>query len=79
MISGIADLGQMGVSDSSAVISGGQEISNSFLYLLLVQGFFNGLIIGKLAEGNAKAGIKHSFILMFSAFLISAVASLFLG
>ena len=55
----------------------------SLLYLslsfLLIQGFFSGLIIGKLAEGNAKAGIKHSFALMLASFLVSAGANLFLG
>jgi flagellar protein FlaJ len=51
-------------------------IFSSFLYLLLVQGLFAGLIIGKLTEGSIKAGIKHSFILAMSAFLVSAGAKL---
>ena len=55
------------------------DISNAFLYLLLVQGFFSGLTIGKLAERNLKAGVKHSFILMITAFLFSSGANLFLG
>jgi flagellar protein FlaJ len=55
------------------------EIANSFLYLLLIQGGFSGLIIGKLAEGNIKPGIKHSFILMLFAFLISAGANVLFG
>lgn len=56
-----------------------QEISNAFLYLLLVQGFFSGLTIGKLSEGAIKPGIRHSFILMLVAFLISTGANLFFG
>lgn len=47
------------------------EISRMFLYLLLTQGFFAGLTIGKLSEGSLKAGIKHSFILTITAFLVS--------
>ncbi|MCU0641982.1 MAG: type II secretion system F family protein [archaeon] len=47
------------------------QISQLFLYLLLTQGFFAGLTIGKLSEGSIKAGIKHSFILTIAAFLIS--------
>ena len=47
------------------------EISRMFLYLLLTQGFFAGLVIGRLSEGSIKAGIKHSFILTIAAFLIS--------
>jgi len=56
-----------------------EEIANAFLYLLLIQGFFSGLVIGKLAEGNIKPGLKHSFILMVLAFIISAGANLFFG
>jgi len=56
-----------------------EEISSSFLYLLLIQGFFSGLTIGKLADGNMRAGIKHSFILMVMAFLVSTGANAFFG
>ena len=56
-----------------------KTIANSFLYLLLIQGFFNGLTIGKLAEGSAKSGIKHSFALMMISFFISTGANLFFG
>jgi len=57
-------------------VTGQQEIANAFLYLILVQGFFTGLTIGKLSEGNFKAGIRHSFSLMFLSFIISTVANL---
>lgn len=49
-------------------------LSNNFLFLLLAQGLFAGLTIGKLAEGSIKAGIKHSFILVIAALLISTGA-----
>lgn len=39
--------------------------------LLIVQAFFAGLVIGKISEGNLKSGIKHSFILVALALLIS--------
>ncbi|MDO8459906.1 MAG: type II secretion system F family protein, partial [Nanoarchaeota archaeon] len=55
------------------------QFTRPFLYLLLAQGFFAGLIIGKLTEGSIKAGVKHSFILMITAFLVSTGSSLFLG
>jgi len=79
MVSGIADIGTIG---SIGIKSDGlnpEDISGSFLYLLLVQGFFSGLAIGKLAEGSVKAGIRHSFTLMLISFLISAGANLFIG
>jgi flagellar protein FlaJ len=81
MISGITDTGSLGISGTSgggSAISA-EEISKAFLYLLLIQGLFSGLTIGKLSEGDIKAGIKHSFALVVLSFLISAVANLFFG
>jgi flagellar protein FlaJ len=48
-----------------------QDLANNFLYLLVMQGIFAGLVIGKLTEGSLKSGVKHSFILTISAYLIS--------
>ncbi|MBS3077071.1 type II secretion system F family protein [Candidatus Pacearchaeota archaeon] len=56
-----------------------EQFSASFLYLLIAQGFFIGLVIGKLTEGSLKAGLKHSFIMMIAAFLISTGSKLFIG
>jgi flagellar protein FlaJ len=56
-----------------------EALSRPFLYLLLTQGFFAGLTIGKLSEGSVKKGIKHSFILVIAAFLVSTGARAFLG
>ena len=55
-----------------------EEFTNPFLYLLIAQGIFAGLVIGKLAEGSIKSGIKHSFILAIVTFLVSAGANAFL-
>lgn len=84
MVSGIADVGSIGIGSIGAGGSAGgeidsKEIADSFLYLLLVQGFFTGLTIGKLSEGDIKAGIKHSFALMLTSFLVSAAANIFMG
>ncbi|MAH03419.1 hypothetical protein CMI39_01385 [Candidatus Pacearchaeota archaeon] len=81
MVSGIADvetIGSVGVISEGEKLSQG-ELTGSFLYLLLIQGFFSGLVIGRLAEGSVKSGIKHSFALMLISFLVSAGASVFLG
>jgi flagellar protein FlaJ len=82
LLSGISDvrnLGSVGIAGVGASNVGTQEISNSFLYLLLIQGFFSGITIGKLAEGSFKAGIKHSFALAVGSFLISTIAGLIFG
>lgn len=47
-----------------------EQVSSPLLFLLLVQGLFTGLIIGKLAEGSLKAGIKHSFAMVALSLLI---------
>jgi archaeal flagellar protein FlaJ len=77
MISGIADIGAVGIKTGESI--GQEEMSSSFLYLLLIQGLFSGLMIGKLTEGNIKTGVKHSFALMLSSFLVSTGANLFFG
>lgn len=56
-----------------------EHLTRPFMVLLLVQGIFAGLTIGKLSEGNVKAGIKHSFVLTILAFLIATGARAFLG
>ena len=48
-----------------------EQLSLPFLVLLIVQGFFAGLVIGKLSEGSIKRGFVHSVILMFLAWLIA--------
>ncbi len=75
-VSGSLGFGGGGVQDLEV---GQRQISNAFLYLILVQGFFTGLTIGKLSEGNIKAGVRHSFMLMFLSFLASTVANILLG
>jgi flagellar protein FlaJ len=44
---------------------------------IIVQGFFAGLAVGKIAEGSIIAGIKHSIVLVVSGYLIFSLASNF--
>ena len=79
MVGGLSGIGgEIGLGGGGVTIDQ-ESISSSFLYLLLIQGFFTGLVIGKLAEGTIKAGIKHSFALALLSFLVSAGANLFFG
>lgn len=82
LLGGLSTGGGIGISGIGGFGGGGapitqSELSNAFLYLLLIQGFFSGLTIGKLAEGTIKPGLRHSFILMVMAFLVSAGANAF--
>lgn len=80
----LSSIGGSGGLEGIGLSSGGQtiqsfEVANAFFYLLLIQGLFSGLTIGKLAEGTIKAGVKHSFVLILLSFMVSAGANLFLG
>jgi archaellum biogenesis protein FlaJ (TadC family) len=77
-LSGGFDAATSGASTTETAISA-EELSRPFLYLLLTQGFFAGLTIGKLTEGKIKAGIKHSFILTIAAFMVSTGVRAFFG
>lgn len=77
MMAGIANIETFGAIEG--VGDEGLDFSQAFLYLLLIQGFFNGLSIGMLSEGSLKPGIKHSFVMMISAFIISSSANLLIG
>lgn len=56
-----------------------EQLAAPFIWLLVVQGIFTGLIIGKLSEGKLKAGFKHSFILVMMAILASSGTRLIFG
>jgi archaeal flagellar protein FlaJ len=47
-----------------------------FLYLLVIQGGFAGPIIGKISEGSAMAGLKHSIILLSVSVPLYVVVSI---
>ncbi len=79
LVSGLAGSVSIGGVETAGTGFDKKEIADAFLDLLLVQGLFSGLIIGKLSEENIKGGIKHSFILMISAFLISTIANNIFG
>ena len=81
-VAGGVDTAGLGVSGFGAVsgqVIDPESLSRTFLYLLLTQGFFAGLVIGKISEGTVKAGFKHSFILVSISWLISTGATAFLG
>jgi archaeal flagellar protein FlaJ len=73
-----------GTGSLGGVIGGGtratpEQLSRPFIWLLLTQGFFAGLVIGKISEGSIKSGLKHSFILLIIALLVQTGANVFLG
>ena len=79
----VGDLG----SDGSPGIGGGgsskpldsDEFGKPLFYMLLVQSFFAGLVIGKISEGSIKSGFKHSFILLAITLLTTTGAKALFG
>jgi len=72
-----------GLSDfdfgSSGSVASINELMKPFIWLLITQGFFVGLVIGKISEGKIIAGLKHSFILVSLSILVHTGARLVLG
>jgi len=83
MASDFGDISSSGALGGAASLQGAkftpEQLSAPFLYLLIAQGFFAGIIIGKLAEGSIKPGLKHSFIMIIMAYLISTGVKAFIG
>ena len=78
-VSGNEVVGEIG----GALGGGGQiatpeELTRPFLWFIVVQGFFTGLVIGKLSEGKIRPGLKHSFILVVVAILINTGSKVFI-
>lgn len=60
-------------SPPSFIISLGEwfvSMHGIFLMMSVIQGFFAGVVLGKLAEGDLTSGLKHSLILSTLAFII---------
>ena len=75
--SGAPNLGLLG--GGTCVKATPQELARPFLFLLIIQGFFAGLVIGKIAEGKIRLGLKHSFILIVIAVLVTTGAQVIMG
>jgi flagellar protein FlaJ len=69
----VPTLGQVTLPGSEEIASQAniaQDYKQLFMTLILIQGFFAGLIVGKMAEGAMLSGIRHSFIMMIIGALV---------
>jgi flagellar protein FlaJ len=70
--------GLTGLDFAEGVVGSGEaenvNLDSTFFSLILIQGFFAGIMIGKFSEGTIKQGVMHSLILMTSAALIITTA-----
>ncbi len=53
----------------SAIMSA-EETERLFFHMAAFQAFFGGLIAGKMSEGSLNAGLKHSFVMLASMYLV---------
>ncbi|MBS3054965.1 MAG: type II secretion system F family protein [Candidatus Aenigmarchaeota archaeon] len=53
------------------------EYSAIFRNLILLQGGFAGLAVGKMSEGSTVSGLKHSMFMMVIGFLVFTLANVF--
>jgi len=44
-------------------------LERTFMHLTIIQGFFGGLVAGKMGEGSISAGFKHSSVMMVLGWL----------
>lgn len=58
-----------GVALFSVPTSSPADLKRIFLHLTLVQGFFSGLVAGKMGEGSVSAGLKHSLVMMLLGYV----------
>ena len=59
-----------GLGGASFTGGGDLNLDAIFLALIIIQGLFAGLMIGKFSEGSIRYGIKHSLVLTISALLL---------
>lgn len=46
-----------------------KEMQRIFFHMTSIQGFFGGLVAGKMGEGSINAGLKHSLIMMLCGYI----------
>ena len=59
-----------GIGGTSFAKTEDLDLDRIFLALIIIQGLFAGLMIGKFSEGSIRYGIKHSLALIILALLV---------
>jgi flagellar protein FlaJ len=47
-----------------------KDIKGMMFHMIIFQGFFGGLVAGKMGEGTIGSGLKHCLILMSIGFIV---------
>ncbi len=79
----VPSLGQVSAQSLTQISAGGtgtsqtnlsKEYSEIFRNLILMQGLFAGITVGKMSEGAMVSGIKHSVFMMVTGMLVFLIA-----
>jgi len=78
----IPALSQKPATGLTESITGGGAVSSKmfsdvFVVFIIIQGFFAGLVTGKISEGTLISGLKHSVILILLGYAIFSFATQF--
>lgn len=74
VMTGVNIPGIGGSSGATSAYPSSIDFDLIFTFLLLIQGFFTGLMIGKFSEGSLRYGLKHSLVLMFIGYMAFTIA-----
>jgi len=84
LVPSLGNINSAGVAGSLGSLSGSAtgpqssdiagEYNVIFRNLIIIQGLFAGLAVGKMAEGEILGGVKHSALMMLVGFVVFAVA-----
>jgi len=67
--------GEISVIGGESMENIAEEYRNVFRNLIIMEGLFAGLVIGKMSEGTVVAGIKHSLLLMVIGIIVFTLAT----
>lgn len=71
MVQGLqGGLSGVGIVEGAGEVNVNLNFKRVFLSLIMVQGLFAGLMIGKFSEGSIKYGVKHSVALIVMSLLL---------
>ncbi|NOR84772.1 hypothetical protein GQ473_01515 [archaeon] len=74
-VGGDADITSMMLGSTSNTVINVEDYEKIFSHLAVIQGFFSGVVIGKLAEGSVDAGLKHAIILVIIGYTVMTLAT----
>ena len=73
LVPSLAQVSPLGVLSGASQEGLAAEYKAIFRNLIIIQGLFAGLTVGKMAEGSIVAGVKHSVFMVFAGSLIFSI------